>query len=208
MNTGGRHMSSPGTHLSGRVYTMKTILIGTLVLLSGIVGIVLLVGRTHDAVPNAQAPVQQPQEQAWKTVDFGMINSAFLFSGELPDSFEITYVPSTNAVVVSDPSLEGEQSVVYITKFTSDRFLTLNTVDIYQQSPMRIKGRDAVFYDIQKKDGVPDFPGQPSWRNARHFALDIRVSEDSPSVFYPIAYARDFPEDMFWRFVNSLEFSS
>jgi hypothetical protein len=79
-------------------------------------------------------------------------------------------------------------------------------VEITQQDEAVVNGHDAVLYEITKKTGVPDFTQQPSWRNFKHKALDVRFTENNPSVFYSFAYNPELPKVLFDQFMHSLEF--
>jgi len=159
-------------------------------------------------VQRGSGPIM-PEEKINK-VDFSKVNSTFRFSGKIPAEFEMEYIPSLKATSIYDPRLPGEnikeKSQIYITSFEANRFLTLSTVSITQQDETLVKGHDAVLYEIAKKPGVPDFPGQPSWRNFKHTALDIRFTKNSPSVFYSFAYNPTLSESIFNDFIDSLVF--
>ena len=162
-------------------------------------------GKTDERSEDAREP-----RFGFKRIDFSEFNSSFQFSGEIPLEFEIEYIPQLKAISIYDATLPGdnirEKSKIYITYFESDRFLTLNSVDILQREETLVKGHEAILYEIAKKKEFPDFPGQPSWRNKQHKAVDIRLKKDSPSLFYPIAYSPDLGEKIFSDFLNSLEF--
>lgn len=158
------------------------------------------------------------QKEETKLVNFSEINSQFNFSAKIPSEFEAEYVTSLRSINVYNPNLPGEsfdsaqdrdnieKSQLYITYFNADRFLTLNTVDIIGLEKMAPGGREAILYTITKKTSVPNFSGQPGWRNFTHKALDIRISKDNPSIFYSFAYNPEFGEKSFNNFINSLEF--
>jgi len=145
-----------------------------------------------------------------KLVDFFEINPEFLFLAEIPKEFEAEYVPQLKAINIYNPLLQGnnniEKSQVYISFFKASKFLTLNTVNITKQEKTIIHGKEAILYEITKKDGVPNFLGQPDWRNFTHRALDIRLTKDSPSYFYSFAYASDLEEKIFNDIIDSLLF--
>lgn len=149
-------------------------------------------------------------KESLKLVDFSEINSQFNFSAKIPSEFEAEYVTSLRAINVYNPNLPGsnniEKSQLYITYFNANNFLTLNTVDIIGLEKMAPVGREAILYTITKKTSVSNFVGQPSWRNFTHKALDIRISENNPSIFYSFAYHPKFSKKRFNDFINSLEF--
>src|SRR3990167_4593270 len=96
-----------------------------------------------------------------KLVDFFEINPEFLFLAEIPKEFEAEYVPQLKAINIYNPLLQGnnniEKSQVYISFFKASKFLTLNTVNITKQEKTIIHGKEAILYEITKKDGVPNF---------------------------------------------------
>ncbi|MEK7519274.1 MAG: hypothetical protein AAB565_00590 [Patescibacteria group bacterium] len=147
---------------------------------------------------------------SFKQADFSKFNSSFKFMGKIPAGFEIEYIPQLKALSIYDPNFSGEnvreKSQIYITYFEANGFLTLSTVDILKREETLTRGYDAVFYEIAKKSVVPDFSQQPSWRNQKHTALDIRFTRNSPSLFYSFARNPDLSEGVFNDFINFLEF--
>lgn len=145
-----------------------------------------------------------------KLVDFSKLNSLFRFSGQIPSEFEVEYIPQLKAMSIYNSHAAGdsnrEKSQLYISSFEANRFLTLSTVEITQRDETNVQGHDAVLYEITKKTEVPDFPNQPSWRNFKHKALDIRFTQNNPSVFYSFAYNPAFLERRFKDFIGSLIF--
>ena len=140
--------------------------------------------------------------------DFSKINEEFSFSAEIPKELEVEYIPQLKAINIYTPTLQGddniEKSQLYISFFKASKFLTLSTVDITKQDKMIIKVYEAILYEITKKDGVPNFLGQPNWRNFKHQALDIRLTKDSPSYFYSFAYTPDLEEKVFNDIIDSI----
>ena len=187
---------------------MRNLLIIVLVAVLGSLGYVFFWSKNEDAA-TPQKEIIERQDQL-ESVDFSKINSTFRFSGQIPSEFEVEYIPQLKALSIYDPSLPGDsirqKSQIYITSFEADRFLTLSTVEITQQDETLMKGHDAVLYEITKKPGVPDFRGQPSWRNFKHKAIDIRFTNNSPSLFYPFAYNPVLSESIFNDFIDSLVF--
>ncbi len=170
---------------------MKSIFIAVIALaLIGILGGVAL-----------ESPVDQSVNS--RVIDFSKINPEFSFSAEILEQFEAEYIPGLRAINVYDSAGESQ---IYISFFKANTFLTLKTVDISRQDRVLVGGREAVLYEITKKDTAPNFPGQPSWRNSTHRALDIRVSSDSPTYFYSFAYNPNFPEESFNDLIDSLSF--
>ena len=145
-----------------------------------------------------------------KSIDFSKVNQEFLFSTEIPKELEVEYIPQLRVINIYNPNLAGqnniEKSQIYITFFKADKFLTLSTVEITQRDEMIVNGHDAILYEITKKPGLPNFSGQPSWRNFKHKALDVRLTASSPSTFYSFAYNPNLPEKVFNNFIDSLVF--
>lgn len=143
-------------------------------------------------------------------IDFSKFNPVFRFSGNIPVEFEIEYIPQLKTINVYDATLPGEdireKSQIYITRFEANKFLTLSTVKIINREEKIVRGHEAVFYEIAKRPGVPDFPQQPDWRNSRHKALDIRFTKNNPSLFYPFAVNPELLEETFNSFIDSLLF--
>ena len=191
---------------------MKIVFIaGGLVVILGVVAGTLYFLPKEKTRPIAQNLEADEIDASLVLVDFSKINPEFLFSAKIPKEFSVEYIPQLRAINVYNPLLAGEntreKSQVYISFFKAGRFLTLNTVDITRQDNMTIQGREAILYEITKKDGVPDFSGQPNWRNFKHQALDIRLTGDSPSYFYSFAYSPDLTEEMFNNIISSLVFT-
>ncbi|MDO8660008.1 MAG: hypothetical protein Q7K54_05430 [Candidatus Parcubacteria bacterium] len=184
-----------------------------IVLLVVVIGLISGVGYLlfKDKVSSVK-PIGQISEtnDTIKLVDFSKINSEFLFLVKIPNEFETKYIPELKAINIYSPSSDGqtniEKSQVYISFFKASKFLTLNTVDITRQDKMTIKGREAILYEITKKVRIPNFAGQPNWRNFKHQALDIRLTQDNPSYFYSFAFAPDLEEKIFNNIMDSLIF--
>lgn len=177
----------------------------------GFLGYFFFVGKMDFSMPIEAPSVETSQiNNLIKSVNFFEISPEFLFSAKILNEFEAEYTPDLKAINVYNPNAFGnnntEKSQIYITYFKANRFLTLSTVKITQREAINIKGQEAVLYEITKKQEVSDFAGQPSWRNLKHKALDIRFSDDSPTYFYSFAYSPNFPEKTFNNFINSLIF--
>lgn len=143
-----------------------------------------------------------------REVDFSSISAEFLFSAQIPAEFKTEYLPDKRAIIIFNPSLPGnnniDKSLLYISYFKANTFLTLSTVDITRREPLNIQGRPAILYEITKKDGIPNFSGQPLWRNTTHLALDIRATPNNPSHFYSFARRPSLSEKTFDNIINSL----
>lgn len=161
---------------------------------------------------NAPTPTdtQEPPEPTTTTVDFANTHSTFRFAGELAKGWEVEYRGESDALTIYDHALPAntalEQSHIFIRKFEANSFLTLSTVTIHSREQATVNGHDAVRYDIEKKPDVADFPGQPSWRNARHKLIDVRYTSNNPSTFYVIAANPNLDEAVFESFIQSLVF--
>lgn len=189
---------------------MRILIIGVVVaVLLGLAGYFFFVQRPVGPAALEEEIRKEDKTPSVKLVDFSKVNPAFRFSGYIPLEFEVEYIPQLKALSIYDPRLPGEsvreKSQVYVSSFEANRFLTLSTVDITQQDETLVHGHDAVLYEIAKKADVPDFTQQPSWRNSRHKALDIRFAQDNPSVFYSFAYNPELSQALFDQFINSLE---
>lgn len=143
-------------------------------------------------------------------IDFSRINPEFLFSAKITKELKAEYISQLRTVNIYKKSMSGkintEESQIYITLFKANKFLTLNTVEITQQDKIYINDKEAILYEIIKKETVPNFIGQPSWRNIKHKAIDVRYSKDNPSYFYSFAKNPDLSQKIFDEFINSLVF--
>ena len=156
---------------------------------------------------------------AIKTVNSSELNSvdsAFQFSAEIPDEWQVEYVPGSQAINFylpgsgdsGDESDTLNQSQIFVKYFTASQFLTLSTVTIHSQEEFEINGRPTVQYDIEKMPGVAAFASQPDWRNERHFVTDIRSTDDSPAVFYVFGQRPDLDDEVFEKILESIEFGN
>lgn len=174
-----------------------------------------IVGIVGPGCTFAPCPDEVPQEEnSWKQFsasDIREVHNAFTFQGRIPLSWAIEAIPEIEAINIYDPSAEMESNIeksqIFIRYFEADSFLTLSTVTIFSQEQKLIGGREAILYDIEKREGVSKFPHQPSWRNTRHMVLDVRESDKNPSVFYVIAKRPDLPQEVFDLFISSLTFA-
>ncbi|TSC58448.1 MAG: Uncharacterized protein Greene041619_672 [Candidatus Peregrinibacteria bacterium Greene0416_19] len=165
------------------------------------------------AVPSSEAataPAPAPIPPASQRIDFASFHPSFRFSAQIPDAWEVEFVPQITALNLYDSAASGgsarEQSQIFIRQFEADRFLTLSTVEILQRQEATVNGHPAVRYEIRKKNGVADFPHQPRWRNTQHRLTDVRLSRTSPSLFYVFASRPELPRTTFDTFLNSLRF--
>ena len=187
-------------------------IIGVLIIAFSIVlGLIYFLPR-KEKTPIMQNIEVSKIESAVKLLDFSKINSEFSFSAKIPKKFEAEYIPQLKAINIYNPSLDGqtntEKSQIYITIFRADRFLTLHTVEITQQDKIFVSGKEAILYEITKKENTPNFTGQPVWRNFKHRAIDVRNSKDNPSYFYSFAQNPNLSQKIFDEFINSLIFTN
>lgn len=143
-------------------------------------------------------------------IDFSSAHPTFRFSAVLPAAWKIEYREDVDSLNLYDPTAPEtstlDQSQIFIRKFEANIFLTLSTVTIHEQEETFVAGHPAVRYQITKKDGVADFPGQPAWRNQTHRLVDIRYRTSNPSLFYVVAYRPDLSPEIFDAVVASFEF--
>lgn len=148
--------------------------------------------------------------QSVDTIDFSTLNEVFVFSAELPSPWQVTYLAEVDSLNIFDPTGPADNdldnSVIFILNFTANSFLILSTVDIVKRENTVVGSRDAVAYEIKKKPGVPNFSGQPAWRNEQHKLIDIRLTNTNPSTFFVFSYNPSLPESVFNEFIASLQF--
>ncbi|TSC64505.1 MAG: hypothetical protein G01um1014106_99 [Parcubacteria group bacterium Gr01-1014_106] len=162
------------------------------------------------ATPSREVPVSS---FATKRIDLrsipGVPDAFASVSVEVPSGWEAGVVSSLEAVNLYDPAAPGasprEQSQIFLRHFSANDFLTLSTVTIHEREQTTVVDRPAVRYVIEKRARVPNFPAQPSWRNIRHAVVDVRLVDANPSIFLVIGKRPDLLEDVFNRFLNSLE---
>jgi murein DD-endopeptidase MepM/ murein hydrolase activator NlpD len=156
---------------------------------------------------------KEETQDLWKRIAIQSIKDIYpiyTFSVNIPEYWEIEAIPEIEAINFYDPELEGEsnldKSQLFVRYFRANSFLTLSTVTIYSETVSSTLGRPTVVYDIEKKEGVPDFPHQPFWRNERHTVTDIRETDSNPSTFYVIGKRPDLDEKVFEMFLYSIKF--
>ncbi len=167
-------------------------------------------GASSSLPPLLASPRAREETFRYERTDFSEFNPIFRFFAEVPRAWKIEYVPEIEAISIYDPAIPGEnareQSQIFIRYFEANDFLTLRTVDILEREQFEVRGHPAVRYVIRKKDGVPDFPRQPSWRNAKHTVVDVRLTVRSPSRFYVFGKNPELAPDEFEKFLSSLVF--
>lgn len=150
--------------------------------------------------------LEEPTQASFETFsldEFGL--NPFDFEIQLPEPWSVEAVPEIEALSFVDA--EGE-SQIFLRYFSASEFLTLSTVTIHEELELEVAGRAARRYDIEKKDGVADFPYQPGWRNGRHWVTDIRSSEDSPALFYVFGQNPELSDERFFKILESVDFDA
>jgi len=133
---------------------------------------------------------------------------SFPLSFSLPDGYDVEYIPQIDALNIY--AIEGsgaarERSAFLIRFFDAERFLTLQTVEIFGVQDVTVgKGfYEGKKYDIEKKEGVEDFPHQPDWRNDRHFVTDFHDGEGYTRYFV-VAANPEIDLEMYEGFLASM----
>jgi hypothetical protein len=154
------------------------------------------VGTGEDREP----PMLSSEEKSVPTriEHFSEMNPAMRFSAFVPLEWETEYVPSVEAVNLSDQ--------IFVRYFQANDFLTLSTVNIISREDDTINGHAAVRYVIEKKAGVPDFAGQPEWRSRRHAVTDIRLTGRDQTYFYVFARNPELDDELFEDFLRNILF--
>lgn len=161
--------------------------------------------------PVVLPPVEEKKTKLFSTQELGEIDEQLHFSAQIPTSWEVEYVSEIESINFFDPSAEGEsnldKSQIFVRYFVASQFLTLQTVTIHSRSESSLNGRPVVTYEIEKKAGVADFPSQPSWRNERHTVVDIRSTDESPTVFYVFGLRPELDTQVSQAFLESVSFA-
>lgn len=147
----------------------------------------------------------------FSTADLPDRDPAFDLTAAIPKTWRVEYVVASTAINIYDPKASGatnlEKSQIFIKYFSASKFQTLTTVDILTQSSSTISGRPAVNYVIEKKSGIKDFIGQPSWRSKKHQVTDIRSTDENPTTFYVFAQSPTVSDTVFTNFLTSIKFT-
>ncbi len=168
-----------------------------------------------DTRGRSEQPARAPEQSDVVTVrrvDFSAFNDAYRFSAEMPASWQVEDVSEIQSLSLYDPAESAaglsvrDASRIFIRFFEAGDFLTLSTVEILDRMPGELHGHDTVSYEIVKRDGVPNFPGQPSWRNLRHRLTDVRFSRQNPTPFYVVSHTPVLPRETFDAFLESIVF--
>src|SRR3989338_1772231 len=141
-------------------------------------------------------------------VDLSSVDPHFRFSANIPDEWDVAYVPQIESFSIykKDAEHDEEPSQIFIRYFEANSFLTLSTVDILEKNKTSVNGHEAVQYKIIKKSSVSNFSFQPQWRNEEHRLVDVRLSGQNPSLFYVFAHNPSLDENIFRAFLSSLIF--
>jgi len=161
---------------------------------------------------NVDTSVSAPADTiVFSTADLPDRDPAFELTAAIPKTWRAEYVAASSAINLYDPQASGstnlEKSQIFVKYFSASKFLTLSTVDILSQSSTTISGRPAMKYLIEKKSGIKDFVGQPSWRNEKHTVTDIRSTDQSPTTFYVYAQSPKVSDAVFTNFLTSIKFT-
>jgi len=197
----------------------KLFLIGVAVVVAValIGGLGLFSRRSQKVDESLERPAKSPEatfireaRPGFRRLDFSQLDDDYRFAADVPSTWQGEHVRPAAAVNIYDPSAEGndnlEKSQIFIRNFEAAKFLTLTTVDVLSRQDSQVKGHGALKYVIEKKPGVPDFPNQPSWRNKRHEVIDVRLTNNNPSLFYVVARNPQLVGKKFEDFVDSLVF--
>src|SRR3989344_287784 len=146
------------------------------------------------------ARVYNPQE------DLG--GSDFALEFAIPEGWEVEYDDTAHLISLFELSGEGparERAQVTFTYFDAESFLTLSTVTIHEVADTQVGQQNytAKQYDIEKKQGVSAFQRQPSWRQQRHTAIDLRGKEGR-TRYYSVAKNPELDQAVFQSIVDSI----
>ena len=147
-----------------------------------------------------------------KSVNFWEVNLDYKFTANIANEWQVENIAAIDSINIYDPSSPAinnlDKSQIFIRQFSANDFLTLNTVNVLNREQTKVDNHRAVQYEIQKKDGVADFPNQPNWRNGKHKLIDVRYNDNNPSIFYVISYNPVLPTEQFEKFITSLKFQN
>lgn len=127
----------------------------------------------------------------------------------IPGGMEVEYVPQIQAINIYSLSGSGtarERSQLFIRYFDASDFQTLSTVNINSTEDINVGEGNfpARQYDIEKKEGVADFPFQPSWRNGQHIVTDFK-SGPGFSRFYVFAKNPQLSENIYKAILQGIQ---
>ncbi len=131
----------------------------------------------------------------------------FPLSFDLRSDWDIEYIPSLkawNVYTIFGSGSARDRSQIFIRYFDADKFLTLNTVDIFSMKESMVgQSYEAKQYDIQKKSHVPNFSDQPLWRNERHTVTDFRDKQGFTRYFV-VAKNPNLDDAAYQKFLESI----
>jgi len=157
---------------------------------------------------STSAEEPEPKLERFQAEDISAVPFENL-SFDIPSGMKVAFLPSIQSLNVYEVDGEGEpieRSQIFIRFFDASSFLTLRTVTIHQTEDLNIGTEDYVArrYDIEKKPGIANFPGQPTWRNERHIVTDTRKTS-GVTRYYVIAKNPELDMDVYEEFLESLE---
>lgn len=162
------------------------------------------------AMPVAENSDDENESRDTMLVNFATYNPVFKFTAPVSAQYEVEYIPEIQAINIYEGGNSEisarDRSQIFIRFFEARDFLTLSTVDILRSEKTEFKGHQAVRYEIKKKNGIPNFPHQPVWRNGRHRLIDVRFNNAVPSYFYVLSYNPELSNEEFEKFLNGVEF--
>lgn len=160
--------------------------------------------RGHDAVEPIREIIMPTD---WQTLDLKTINESFRLTLRAPSDWQAAYNEGSQAIVIYDPALPGEQplqkAMLFLRYFDANDFQTLSTVTIHERFVRKLADHDAVDYLIEKKSWATNFPSQPDWRNLKHWVTDVREQEGT-SRFYVIAQRPDVDPKLVYYLLESV----
>lgn len=162
---------------------------------------------TSSSAPSEIVPVQVDEPTPQYTQAPGQPYEKLSFI--LPEGLSVEYVSSIQSLNLYETKGEGstlDRSKIFIRFFDANRFLTLSTVTIFETTDLTVGTEPYVArrHDIEKKSGVANFPGQPTWRNQRHLVTDTRKS-DGFDRYYVIAKSPDMELHAYENFLASVK---
>jgi len=115
----------------------------------------------------------------------------FKLSFKIPEGMNVEFIPEIEALNIYSEEGEGttlDRSQIFVRYFDANRFLTLQTVQIYSTLDLTVGAESYVArrYDVEKLPGITNFPSQPDWRNERHVVTDFR-GEEGFTRYYVVA---------------------
>jgi hypothetical protein len=166
--------------------------------------------ETRDILPQNSPPKAVDIEKAPRNFnpakDLG--GDIFNLQFNIPADWEIEYIPTLKALNLYTLTGAGNKlnrSQIFIRFFDAKDFLTLPTVTIHEQKDLLIgtQNYQAQRYDIEKKSRIPNFTGQPDWRNQRHIVTDFRA-QTGLTRYYVVAANPSLNSDIYESILKSM----